>query len=691
VWTLITRIREAVRPIGLRQEKTDAQITQDFMGPASGMKPDENLASPPIGGLALRSKNVWTRFTDWLAGVLERRTGQSTQSTQTQQEQIGQGETNAGNQVQTPSGVIDVSATTTRRPILANQFHQDGSMDYDVYMAFHKAFASLVSADDIPDTLRQYIFGSISNQTADDFYDYWLEHGIDEHATRLLLGDTFEDPRRNIEASRQAGDARKQTVFEAIANSIDAILETQIGQFGMGIKQSEMWLDEVGDRVRIITNADGHNQYTIELYKTDSGIVFIKTNRKILADSTSSGTEFHIHKAKIIPKTRISEIADEAFSRYAYTPNVLIKINNVEVNNYEYKRIVFGETEEDRQRRNSGFIPLGHIDITIDKNDIVIRDTGMGMSARTAARMMVTGLGSKEFIQLNDEEATLEMQKIKVIHNPKGTPNISFSRNSEVVISYPLPLGMANIWPGGFAIEMGRLISVGYGRANVIVDKRWQEGILYVLDSVLKGSLSDEEQLTFVNSILASVDAMKAIYSKEIDQDSVGATETEVRLNTIYIESGKLARPLIERLQNQNKILIPNSKQWTRIRLPAETTNRVLYAHQSLISWRSNSWLREIGAHPIPVKVTVEAEPIVIWSVPFQDNDSLSIAGYRFDWDTDPNRIPAFFDQSGRVIIDRRMVNRFEELLAKPIRTTNEQQELVTHQALLEFALVLCL
>ncbi|MFA6321208.1 MAG: hypothetical protein WCY36_05050, partial [Candidatus Omnitrophota bacterium] len=94
-----------------------------------------------------------------------------------------------------------------------------------------------------------------SNLTGETVYQKILEKlsetGYSKDTIDIINGDTYQDPRLSIEIIGQNKNPRLQSIFEAIANSLDA-QGYSIGQFGKGVKQVVDWLSNGGkDRVDV--------------------------------------------------------------------------------------------------------------------------------------------------------------------------------------------------------------------------------------------------------------------------------------------------------------------------------------------------------------------------------------------------------------------------------------------------------
>jgi hypothetical protein len=262
-----------------------------------------------------------------------------------------------------------------------------------------------------------------------------------------IIQDSYTDPRLAIEIVGQNPNPQAQSVFEAVANSLDALGFT-IGQFGKGVKQIIDWLEPTGeDWLDVWTGKAGVYSHLRILRGTDRRYyIQIQPLSQEAFRHQTGGTLAHGTVVKVTTKNEIPSTAGDLddrhrnsqdrliegiHQRYAYVPEIQITTRKEgtpanPVNGYAEKVLIVP---------HAGRLPLADgkkkVDVVFSNHSITIMDNGVGMDPEGLFRMFVPKQGSKHPDPIGNNNLHREMGKIRVVHidNTEFKNRVSFSRN----------------------------------------------------------------------------------------------------------------------------------------------------------------------------------------------------------------------------------------------------------------------
>src|SRR5205814_1840322 len=234
----------------------------------------------------------------------------------------------------------------------------------------------------------------------------------------------------------QNKDPQTQGVLEAASNSIDAIFSERkkIGQFGLGVKQFFELLQKGEGEVSTVTLDTNGEMFALRAKRGYDGEIYIKFSsptpeERSKFEENTTGTLLSISGITINPDKR-TDIISKVEQRFRYVPEINIVVNGKKINGCEKIKVV-GRTEPVTTK--------GDIEITIDEDNIVIKDTGAGMNQEGLFRMFLPGHG-KGYNPLSHSEAQkIAQEQAEVLFIPEDKPRIVFSRNHEANFSVEIP------------------------------------------------------------------------------------------------------------------------------------------------------------------------------------------------------------------------------------------------------------
>ena len=163
-------------------------------------------------------------------------------------------------------------------------------------------------------------------------------------------------PRKRLEIylRRQNANPRVQGVSEAVANSLDAILERdKIGQFGMGVKQILEWLEPLGGEV-VVTTKRGDFEGRVRLRKGVDGEVYLKFEQVNEGEELiGNGTRVEVKVVELNEDDK-QAVAGELERRFRFVPEVSIVVNGEKINGFERMKTASGGRVKTEVRGGGG-------------------------------------------------------------------------------------------------------------------------------------------------------------------------------------------------------------------------------------------------------------------------------------------------------------------------------------------------
>ena len=475
------------------------------------------------------------------------------------------------------------------------------------------------------------------NLTGDAVYQRILERlaeiGYSKEVVDIINGETYQDPRLIIEIIGQNKNPRLQSIFEAIANSLDAH-GYGIGQFGKGVKQVIDWLAANGkDRVDVFTCKINGKAYQLTIIKDEQGQYYIQIRnisdmqfqdiaQNASGQSMDHGTILQVSIASVIPRTEKDNAENQANSQSAIVEGIHKRFPFVtavdiftqvegqqvpqKVNGFETKVVVVppGEGSLSHADTHGKFVK-----VLVRDNSLTVVDNGSAMDAAIIARMFVPREGTKHPEPLSGQAAEAAKKNIKVVYDPNLPHRVSFSRNGEVIAALDMP---EEIYPqatleGGLSIELGGLMDVPESRDNIQIPlsfkagepSNFQMGIEYAISQILANPrLSNVEKLKFINTIVVGLDSLIR-----------GNANFEQTIKAIRGDMQKALAPIIAEIRKEGVIILPHYKQFAKLAIPQG--KQVIFLHEKLFDWHGASGLKELGAQVVP-GVILGDKPLVV-------------------------------------------------------------------------------
>ncbi|MBF0217512.1 MAG: hypothetical protein HQL30_11025 [Candidatus Omnitrophica bacterium] len=445
-------------------------------------------------------------------------------------------------------------------------------------------------------------------------YDSLAKAGYSKKIVDIINGySKYDDPRiTEVTVEGQNSDAKTQSVYEAVSNSIDALTpgdkDVQIGQFGKGIKQLLKWLEIPGkDRIDVWTRTKDNPPYHLVIFKGPNGQPYIQVKEisleAFLAASgkegpgeTGTGAVIRISSTNTIPEDAVTgesavhtqrNIIEGVRKRYPFVTRLKIFTRYgsgewAEVNGHKKKTVllpkdrdVLGKMDETKR-----------IYVSVGEHEIVISDNGIGMGAKTAARMFVPGMSEgKGPVFLDGAGAKEYLPNIEAVHDSKEKiRRVSLARNREVIESFEMPETIipSAVVDGNLMFDLGLLLDVGESRARVNIHESFMLGLGYAASELAKGDLEPEFKVRYVNSMVIALEAMtrgNSVFESMVRKGIAGMKESLV--------------PVVEELRKKGYVLLPHETDYLELRVPEG--KRPLYLSEKLFDWKGRHDLERMG------------------------------------------------------------------------------------------------
>ena len=489
---------------------------------------------------------------------------------------------------------------------------------------------------------------------------------------------TFEDPRLDVSIFKQSGLARKQSILEAVSNSLDALLSVQIGQFGKGVKQIIAWLEANGkDRIDVWTAEEKGSAYQLTILKDKLGQYYIQVrqvareNFKEMAArysgrDTDHGTVVKVSVQKKIPQeeSRISQdspesleaIASDIHKRFPVISgaDIYTQIEDEPeklVNDFDKKVVIVPAGKRVAHESQGRFVF-----VKLEGDTIAIVDNGSGMGAKAITGMFVPEVETKEPLSVKVED---ELSKVMLLQDETLAPRISFSRNGEVIMAVDIPEGIHPdaLMPdgGGLMLECGLLFNVLESRGKMVIGPLFEQAVLNVVGQILSdSSRSAEDKVRYISTLVVGLDGL--VLANDMNANLISGIKGKILT---------MLSPHLDELRKADYIILPFQEEFSDLVIPQG--KKALFVHDGIFTW-GVSTLKAMGGRVIPWMNVGDKErdavPLVI--VPFSDESLAGIHKFSPLWFTwkQRKRVP-IIKNSRFVAIPEGFGNRLLELAAK--------------------------
>jgi len=565
-------------------------------------------------------------------------------------------------------------------------------VDLEYFVHAQNRLAEKLLTDDQLDTALKH-FGILKQNNIDDDYRNIIEQLAKGNYTKegldIINGQTYDNPRLDVEVTKQNRNARAQGVYEAVANSLDA-LGFKIGQFGKGVKQILSWLQPTGeDRVDVFTKKKDGKPYRLTILKDKYGQCYIQIKEideqefqgaaQASGEILSNGTIVRVKlKDAIAPTDKQrgdkqfnsqEEIVEGLRKRFAYVPAAEIFVQGEKLNGFETKEVIVpaggqaGRPGDSRGKR---------IYVSIDEHTITVIDNGIGMDAEVLSRMFVPKEGTKHPEPLSGEKSVNnEFRNVKVVRDSSLAHRVSFSRNSEVIVAVDIPEGIHSdaTVQGGVMVELGALLDVPESRDNIIIPldlkpgevSNFQRGVQHAILGIINHqALSNIDKVRYINTIAVGLEGLIK-----------GNTNYEHTIKSIraYIRNLKEWNDILASLKNEGFVILPHSIQFNKIDLQGK---KALFLNEYLFDWRGALNLTEIGGEKIPLITLGGDKNLPLIAVPFTEESLQGARQFNRDWHTwsQDERLP-MIKTDRFVAIPMQACGRFLELAKARVKGGN--------------------
>ncbi|MEA3368737.1 MAG: hypothetical protein U9Q24_00035 [Candidatus Ratteibacteria bacterium] len=492
-----------------------------------------------------------------------------------------------------------------------------------------------------------------------EIYKNLAEGNYHKEIIDLINGRTYpqQDPPLRTDITHQNENPQAQGVYEAVSNSLDA-LGLNIKQFGKGVKQILSWLKPGGgDRIDVFSRAKEGTPYQLTILKDSQGQNYIRIRKISLQDfqkaagqAIKQGTILKVSTEKKIPLTdkdldrkhRNSQegIISGIHKRFPYVTEAEITTQvggreKEKVNGFEEKKSIVSSDMSAIPAESKGRF----VQVELTEQTIKVIDNGRGMNAEIISGMFVPGV-IEHPEPLSGKAAEKELAKVKVVQDASLPDKISFSRNSEVVVTVDIP---GDIVPeaavkGGLMLEFGSLLDVPESRDTIIIPFELKPGEksnfqLAVEHSIAKiidhPKLSNLEKVKYINTLVIGIEGLIQ------ENENYAYMIRGLRVNIQKLLSG-----IISELKEEEIVFLPQEEEFKKIAIPEN--KKPLFVNKNLFNWQGAIGLKEIGGKVVR-GVTLGGEkhlPLVL--IPFKEDTFEGISRFHRDWHTwaEKERLP---------------------------------------------------
>jgi hypothetical protein len=543
----------------------------------------------------------------------------------------------------------------------------------------------------------------------EDIYGILLDSSYRKDIVQIIAGveevvpGSDLDPRVSVEINQQSGSSMEQSIYEAVANSIDAIpgIGNSIGKFGKGIKQILAWLDTNGqDNVEVLTTSAGSESVLyLRVSKNESG--YNISLKKLSKDDAKRDFAFdldHGTKIKLSVKDDIAKLNSElndvktisqekivggVRNKYSFVPGLKIFTSfggddYKLINGYNKKRSIIPYSK-------GGIVndPKDNVVyVKANSNSIEIIDNGTGMNEALLSRMFVPKQGSKVTEPLNEQQIEQEKTKLGLIFEELGNDEekrIIFSRNREGIVSFVLPSNKVegSLVSGNLLLELANLVEVPESRDSLIINSKSESGKMSnfevaiddMVDRIVSNSeLQSLEKIKYINTIIAGIEFLEGgnpSYKKTINSIK-GATKDKIK-------------DILVSLRKDGYLIFTDEASFSSI---AIDRNKTVFLNKDVFDWNESYYLKNYLGAKIVSNITVGgASKLPLVFVDFDDNATSLARAFNGAWhlNTAIDRLPVI--KNGSMVVLPKNVYAFarfielNDLRSQRELNTEEQQE----------------
>lgn len=219
----------------------------------------------------------------------------------------------------------------------------------------------------------------------------------------------------------QTKDVQTTSFIEVISNAIDALSRSvQIGQFNRGVKQLLIHLRQEGDRIAVLSRAQGQPEneaFLMEIFM-EQGLMKVSLKQSI---RKSEGTTVTLEKTSSSLNPQL--LRETLHSRYLNLSQATLIYNN-DVIQDDFWNISYEELLE----RESDVI-----NVSCSSHFFKCEDQGCGMNESELLSMFIPMISKKQSVSSKEEECAI-YSDIKLNHI-QNISHVSFSRFSEVLVT----------------------------------------------------------------------------------------------------------------------------------------------------------------------------------------------------------------------------------------------------------------
>lgn len=389
----------------------------------------------------------------------------------------------------------------------------------------------------------------------------------------IATGSKYTPQRPDIFIERQNQNPRIQGINEAVANSIDALNGEKIGQFGLGVKQLLAYLEPGKGEVKVITKNQAGATFVLQARRGYDGQIYMRFSPPSQIDQQQITGMEHGTVIKIsginLQGSDTTAIQQSIADRFQFVHAVGIQVNGESINTGKQILSPLDQANWQDTSTSTKQVRVEAIaDATPGASFISIVDSGSGMDAEGLYRMFLPRQGGKVFSPVGTEEAQrIARDQAKVLLVQEDHQRLLFSRNGEVVYSVDIPKDRLQLGvdgkPTSICLELGRILKVSEGREGIAIDENFVTGLPVLVERVINtDSITPTEKVIILNSLMQGLDALTGSHTQEMQISQLGNAVRKLK-----IELRKSATPFLKSLMDQGFVLLPNFKQYGRLKI----------------------------------------------------------------------------------------------------------------------------
>jgi len=359
---------------------------------------------------------------------------------------------------------------------------------------------------------------------------------------------------------------KEQALVELIANAQDASIEKKsIGRFGAGFYQvfQELYA-KGGGSVVVTTSSDGIRALRVEFTLVDGEVCYKEP--EVITENVVQGTKIEV--ARSLSPEEIDDRIKYAKSKLKANTRGKILVNGCWINDVSKYRYINGDI--------LSILPnVPSVEVEINKTGYTITDTGRGISPKVLFEKLLTPKESVNAMEGAPKEKSFEVrEETKIFYSNviKGEGKGIVSIQVSGVINIDIPVFGMNL-PEEMILELPHDAWLPESRDDIALDEMTKEGLLAAAKKITDLNRKIEDRYSLLNAL--------AVLFKELTKD----TEDK----TLLYELKKLCGALIEKEKALGKIILPNKKDFTKLLLPQDKKDDVIYLDEGLSEFQVQS------------------------------------------------------------------------------------------------------